>query len=75
MKRFSEIEKQGIPSLINESKGERKWNEILQKMVKTFDMILNEERYIDDLSKYDAYIKEINEGLELFKTYFTSLWD
>lgn len=69
-----------------------KWDEILDKMIWSFDYIVNQDKYEDEImEKYKdneldeeghyRWIKDANElskkcqeGLDLFGTYFRSLW-
>ena len=57
---------------------EEKWNEILDKMVKAFEYINNEDLGIDEnehgLKKYEKREQIIKEGLDLFREYFFALW-
>ncbi len=60
--------------------GARKWDELLDKMIWSFDMISTgkwgsaaaPEGYPGD---YDAFYKEVQEGIGLFAEYYGSLWD
>lgn len=62
--------KHGYPS---ELADEHEWNAIMDKMIKAFHIIVNDENYP---SGYDRELqKEIEEGLMLFGKYFQSLWD
>lgn len=55
-----------------------KWNEILDKMIKAFEYINDEDLGIDDnesgIKKYEKREQIIKEGLDLFREYFFSLW-
>lgn len=49
------------------------WEAILDKMILAFELIANGD---DDFTRedYEEINKKINEGLELFATYFRDLW-
>lgn len=50
---------------------EKIWDEILSKMIKSFQMVVD-----DDYGKdYIKWSSEVNEGLKLFAEYFLCLWD
>ncbi len=70
---FKEIHR-GYPGNLTEEK----WNEILDKMVKAFEYINNEDLGIDEnergLKKYEKREQIIKEGLDLFREYFFALW-
>lgn len=61
LKAFKE-ETCGFPASLSE----KEWDEILDKMIKAFEDIIND--------KNDEKIKEIDEGLNLFNKYFLDLW-
>jgi len=51
----------------------KKWDEIIDKMVWSFEAILRD----DDLEQknHKKYTERIEEGLRLFAEYFRALWD
>ena len=50
---------------------EEEWNEILCKMIRAFELMLRENAsWIYDESEQ----KEVDEGLDLFREHFMSLW-
>lgn len=57
---------------------EEKWDEILDKMIKAFEYINNEDLGIDEskhgLDRYKDREQTIKEGLDLFREYFFALW-
>lgn len=60
----------GYPSKL---KNEKKWNKILNKMIISFELILNDD---ENVKKYKIENrKKIQKGLKLFAKYFTELWD
>jgi hypothetical protein len=62
--------KHGYPS---ELKDEHEWNAIMDKMIRAFEIMHNDERYPNG---YDKKLQgEVDEGLKLFAQYFQSLWD
>ena len=70
----------GYPTCFNNIE---EWHEILDKMILSFERIVNEEEYPsseyiskfkDEHEAYEAFDNEIKEGLELFGKYFRSLW-
>lgn len=64
----------GYPSSLTEEK----WDEILDKMIKAFEYINNEDLGIDKNEygpkKYEKREQIIKEGLDLFREYFFALW-
>tara|TARA_Y100000310_G_scaffold344546_1_gene457880 strand:- start:1809 stop:2243 length:435 start_codon:yes stop_codon:yes gene_type:complete len=86
LKEFVKMDKMGIPGMImddedlqndsgitdeTEEKYTKKWDEILRKMHRAFELILEDNVF----SNQDPKMKEIEEGLELFAKYFQCLWD
>lgn len=55
-----------------EFKSDKEWKEILDKMIYSFESILN-EAHSDKRIPYDR--AQVQEGLELFGKYFRALWD
>lgn len=56
------------------SLSEKEWKDILDKMIWSFDYILNgEDDWSNTLENQENYKKQ-QEGLELFGKYFTNLW-
>ena len=56
------------------------WYDILDKMIESFDLILNDDGSID-INEYDNWKEiakeknnKIQEGLDLFAKYFRGLW-
>ena len=70
--RFQQANKMGHPHFgsdeANEN-GEEKWDIILGKMVKSFDLIVENEIYDNEIAA------EVQEGLKLYAEYFMNLWD
>ena len=73
-------ERQGIPGCFrmdpkNDGKTQEEleeiWNGILDKMIKSWDIMSRE----DSASRYLDHQKEVDEGLQLFVDYFGYLWD
>jgi len=64
LKRFKEVTI-GHPSDLTEEQ----WDNILDKMISSFEFHSKEDRFI-----VRADWKDYNEGLELFAKYYTSLW-
>lgn len=68
--RFRQADKMGHPYFGSDEKnGEEKWDIILSKMIKAFDLIIEEEIY--DMETAAA----VEEGLKLYAEYFMNLWD
>lgn len=76
IKRYKEI-KIGYPARL---KNMNEWDKILDQIIEMFEMILNEDKYIDYTNSKNvqkdikAYEKKIDKGLKLFSKYFTNLW-
>jgi hypothetical protein len=49
---------------------EQEWNDILDKMIVTFEFAASEERWNATPEDYDKH----NEGLKLFAEYYWALW-
>lgn len=49
----------------------KEWSEILYKMVKGFDLIVN----VDAAKRTEEEVKAVEEGLDLFREYFFDLWN
>lgn len=64
LKRFRKITK-SFPGDLSESE----WNDVLDKMINSFELISK-----DDLHIFDKRYPEIKEGLDLFRIYFLDLW-
>lgn len=86
LKRFIEKGIRGCPSTVyDESRSEEEnfkaWKEILNKMLLAFDMILNEDKYVNYKNSQSIkkdmnnYWNQINEGMILFAQHFSGLWD
>lgn len=54
------------------NKAEKEWVRIINKMIRAFTLIVGENDNFELLN--DREWKEINEGLDLFRKYFTNLW-
>tara|TARA_Y100000034_G_C6896755_1_gene413585 strand:+ start:1642 stop:1971 length:330 start_codon:yes stop_codon:yes gene_type:complete len=50
--------------------GMDEWKEILDKMIKSFKYIKDEQEYYTKVPS-----EELHEGLDLFRKYFFNLWD
>ena len=77
LKYFRNMDKMGYPGTLNSME---EWNNILDKMLCSFDYALNEdeERFsrIDvDLEEHQAMLDRAIEGFKLFGEYFLNLWD
>lgn len=59
-----------LPWFIQPMSNEFKWEYILTKMIRCFELLLNE----DTMSLSDEDRKEIKEGLLYFSQYYTHLW-
>lgn len=53
---------------------EKKWHEILDKMIWSFEQITKDDVLAVDVKNYKKYQERIQEGLDLFAKYFRSLW-
>lgn len=53
----------------------KKWNEILNQMLKSFHIILYEDKFNLSSFEYEEQKEKINKGLYLFSKYFQDLWD
>lgn len=53
------------------SLSEKEWNEILDKMIKAFALLTDQESLFASRKQQET----IEEGLNLFAKYFQSLWD
>ena len=61
----------------------KKWNDILDKMIRAFGLIIHKEDHEDAAfeseKSYAVYMKEyydtVDEGLSLFAKYYHNLWD
>lgn len=49
----------------------KEWSEIVYKMVKAFDLIVN----VDVAKRTEEEVKAVEEGLDLFREYFFDLWN
>lgn len=49
----------------------KEWSEIVYKMVKAFDLIVN----VDAAKRTEEEVKAVEEGLDLFREYFFDLWN
>ena len=56
-----------------EAAAEKKWDEIMDKMILSFELIVKDEW--DTIEEYKVQQKKIEEGLNLFAKHFRSLWD
>lgn len=65
LKRFKQITI-GIPGDMKE----REWNDILDKMIASFEFAASEERWKATPEDYDKH----KEGLQLFAEYYWALW-
>lgn len=65
LKRFKQITI-GIPGDMKE----QEWNDILDKMIATFEFAASEERWSATPEDYDKH----KEGLQLFAEYYWALW-
>lgn len=62
-----------------EIKDRDEWDEILDKMIYSFDYYASNQRYEIDFSTYSmdelkAHRDKIQEGIDLFAKYFRELW-
>lgn len=80
MKRWLEIGVSGYPHGLTPEK----WDEILRKILKTFELALEDpfdykheegDSIEDRMRKADEYLKEVDEGLSLFAKHYLHLWD
>ena len=66
--------------------GHKQWCDIMDKMVWSFEQVVNRERDEQfhtkknglrhfDINAYKAYYEKVQEGLELFGKYYMNLWD
>ncbi len=66
--------------------GHKQWCEMMDKMVWSFEQVVNRERDEQfhtkkngkrhfDSKAYTAYYERVQEGLDLFGKYYMSLWD
>lgn len=62
--------KHGYPS---ELETPEQWNDIMDKMIESFGLIVNDESYPNGESLKNK--PKIEEGLKLFAEYFQNLWD
>lgn len=76
LKRFKEL-KSGVPCFEhidpngNYAEAEKYWDECIDKMILAFELIADD----DSTAWYSAESTEkINEGLDLFRKYFSNLW-
>ena len=84
------LDKQGVPGkLFNESdydenyqiypessiRAEIRWGEILEKIAIGFESYIDADNYYNDKNKRKELMQKFNEGFDLFKEYFESLWD
>lgn len=53
---------------------EQEWNVILDKMLYSFEHIVDDRIMVYSTEEYKESQKKIQEGLELFGKYFQSLW-
>jgi len=53
---------------------DKKWIKIQNKMIKSFELILQDFQFID-MKTHKKEQKQIQEGLQLFAKYFQNLWD
>lgn len=56
---------------------DKRWDkDDMDKMIWSFDQIANEKEYDDPLYKkdYKAYLKKLQEGIDLFAKRFQGLW-
>jgi len=90
LKRFREIGRNSCPVLHESFEFDRdfeEWNEILDKMILAFELIVDDEKsYFDNLNagsdeemgNYIEYSEDrnlkINTGMDLFCKYFNHLW-
>jgi hypothetical protein len=77
LKRFKSLQV-GYPE---EFRKPKQWNDILDQIILTFEMIKDEDKYVDwkapqkeFLKQLDVYNKTIEKGLKLFIKYFRALW-
>jgi len=78
LKRFIKMKSFTYPSRITgESEEEKikKWNEILNQILKSFHIILYEDKFNLSSFEYEKQKEKINKGLYLFSKYFQDLWD
>ena len=66
LKRFKEVTN-GFPGGLTEEK----WDEYLDKMILAFTLIGEEWQ---DWDTDEEKVKQVNEGLDLFREYFFDLW-
>lgn len=77
LRQFKET-KYGYPSQFSDNKyggtgeGPEKWDEILDKMIWTFEWYAREDKYLG-IDK--ATLERRDEGLRLFAQYYPDLWD
>lgn len=57
--------------VINGDEGTKKWQEILNKMVVAFEIILT----VDSFKRTEEQNKQVEEGLQLFAENFEGLWN
>ena len=66
--------------------GHKQWHEIMDKMVWSFEQVVNRDRDSQfhgkkngkrnfDINGYKAYYEKVQEGLDLFGKYYMNLWD
>jgi len=53
---------------------EKEWDIILDKMIWSFEQVLDDDILVHAPDAYKAYQKKVQEGLELFGKYYQSLW-
>lgn len=78
--RFKRSERSGLPGFIEfegytMEVGLQKWEEILDKMIYSFQEIINDDFHFDTAEEYEVYYNKIQEGLNLFGQYYRGLWD
>ena len=66
LKAFKALDKHGYCPAF---KGEREWNNAIQKMIDAFELLEHITSYTDEEEQI------IDEGLELFSKHFRNLWD
>lgn len=65
---FRNSEIQSYPSRLS---GTEEWESILDKIINSFQMHINDSFSIDN---YDEDIRVFNEGMKLFAEYYCDLW-
>lgn len=53
-----------------DEKADKKWGEVLDKMILAFELIVSDDWDLDEGKK-----KKVDEGMDLFRKYFFYLWD